>query len=88
LGASHVLHLPEDGLMLRVIIPLKDEGMWVAVGCVRYCDHLVQIGWQTCELGQIRLCHGARGLAMMQIGAAWIIVQRCPSTTDGPYVAC
>ncbi len=36
--------------MLRVIVPLEDERMWVAIDGVRYCDHLVQIRRQAGEL--------------------------------------
>ncbi len=63
--------------MLRLIVPVEGEGMGVAVDGIGDCDHLVKIRGEAGELGQINLGHGTGGLAVMQIGAARVVVQGC-----------
>jgi hypothetical protein len=63
--------------VLCLVVPVEGEGVGVAVDGVRYCDHLVEIRGEAGELGQIGLGHGAGRLAMMQIGAAGVVVQGC-----------
>jgi len=62
--------------MLRVVIPIEREWVWVAIDGVGYGDHLVQVRRQACELGQVGLVHGAGGFAVMQVRAAGVVVQR------------
>jgi hypothetical protein len=75
LGPGHRLHLLEDRLMLRFVVPVEREGVGVAIDGVRYCNHLVEIRGQACELWQVSLGHGAGRFAVVKIGAGGIVVQ-------------
>ena len=69
--------------MLRFVVPGKGEGMRIAIDGVGDSDHLVEIGWETGELGEIGLVHGAGGLAVMEVGAAGIVVERANCGDSG-----
>jgi hypothetical protein len=85
LRPGHALHLFEYFFVLRLIVPIENKWMWVAIGGVRDCDHLVQIRREACEFRQIGFGHGAGGFAVVKIRTVRVIVER-PHTGDGPVV--
>ncbi len=44
LGVGQLLHLGEDGLMLRFVVPGEREGVRVAIRSIGDRDHLMQVG--------------------------------------------
>lgn len=57
------------------VVPGEREGMGVAIDGVGDGDHLVEIGGQAGELGEIGFGHRTGGLAVVKIRAIWIVVQ-------------
>jgi hypothetical protein len=72
--------------MLGFVIPLEGEGVRVAIDGVGYGDHLMEIRWNACELGQVLLGHGAGGLAVVKTGPIGIVVQGFDAATSSDIV--